>query len=82
MTSSIIVSGFAFVGIIVMSVWGQIDKRVDNIGATITGALLIAAVGCGLSGHMVPEGAWLLVLAVFSWIFTLIGSHDWRQWHK
>lgn len=82
MSSSTIVSGFAFVGMIVMSVWGQLDKRVDNIGATITGALLIGAAGCGLSGHMVPEGAWLLFSALFAWIFTLVGSIDWRRWHR
>lgn len=71
MISSAIVAGFAFFGMVVMSVWERLDKRVDNAGATVTGALLIAAAGCGLSGHMVPEGAWLLMLSVLVWILTL-----------
>lgn len=62
------------------SLWGRIDERVDQSkGATIVGGLLFAALGCALTGHMVPEGAVLLVIAVFVWLFTMIGLLDWRH---
>lgn len=72
MTSSLIVALCSVLGMVTMAVWGQIDSRVDNSpGATITGALLFGSLFCGLSGHWVPEGAALILLAVFAWIITL-----------
>lgn len=66
------VAVFSLLGMVIMAVWGQVDERLEHTrSATLTGALLFGSLFCGLSGHWVPEGAALLLLAVFVWFITL-----------
>lgn len=72
MNSPLIITIFSILGMVIMAVWGQLDKRVEHtIGATLAGALMIASLGLGLSGRWVPEGASLLIFGVLVWFITL-----------
>lgn len=83
LNSSVIVALLSIFGMVAVALWGKLDDKIENSwGATIVGGLLFAALGCSLSGHLVPEGALLLTLAVFVWLFTMIGLLDWTNLHK
>lgn len=72
MNSSVIVAICSVFGMTAMAIWGVVDKKVDDSpGATVTGALLFGSLFCGISGRWVPEGASLLLVAIFVWLLTL-----------
>jgi uncharacterized membrane protein YfcA len=83
MSPSLAILALACVGVLVAAFWGHMDKRIDHSpGATLAVVLLMGAIGCALSGHMVPEGAVLLALAVFVWLFTMGSLLDRRRLQK
>ena len=80
MTSSAILFCAAVSGLIAMGIWGILDEKIDkSSGATLTGVLLFGAAYCGVSGHMVPEGWYMVAASIFVWVITLISAADWRR---